>query len=400
MTENAFLSVLQRPKGYSAYRARSLKGWIERPLPVPFSGNRKALAITTHYLGIRPTIVPLKNVFLQSRKVFPSRPFGTMNNTFSAFNILFAITLCAATVSCSSGNKTSSTPAPEKFPSLTVPAMISDPAERLEYMVDHMWDAFTDPTRKKACDSLLVSGVSKEDVESQVGLYATILQRLSRDKAKESVGNLFKRIEACERADTSSNVFEVMTELMGKYLYDPNSPVRDEGLYYPFVMGLSESDFTSPGMKMAYAFDASMCELNDVGKKAADFKIKDRNGKVHSLYGIKAPYTLLFFTNPGCQNCKEIIEEIKANQNIDNLLSSGKLAIMNVYIDQDIDYWMEYSQVYPTTWTNGYDYGYAIRTDILYNVRAIPSLYLLDQDKNVILKDAPPERLFSKLLEL
>ncbi|MBQ6577301.1 MAG: DUF5106 domain-containing protein [Bacteroidales bacterium] len=323
-----------------------------------------------------------------------------MKTVIININIAFAVILCLTVSSCSSGNKAPAAPAPEKFPSLTVPGMITDQTERMDYMLDHMWDAFTDPSRKKACDSTLISGVSKEDVESQVGLYATILQNASRKKGEESVANLFRRIEACEKADTASNVFEGLTELITKYLYDPNSPVRDEGFYRPFAEGLSKSEFVSEGMRMAYAFDASMCALNGIGTKAADFKIKDRNGKIHSLFGTKAPYTLLFFTNPGCQNCKEIIEQIKGNQNIDNLISSGKLAVINVYIDQDLDYWMEYSKEYPSSWTNGYDYNYAIRTDVLYNVRAIPSLYLLDADKNVILKDAPPEILFPRLLEI
>ncbi|MBQ8069879.1 MAG: DUF5106 domain-containing protein [Bacteroidales bacterium] len=315
-------------------------------------------------------------------------------------NISLTLVAGALIASCAEGKKAPAPVTAETFPALTVPGMISDPTERVEYMVEHMWDAFTDPSRKKHCDSTMVSGVSKEDVESQVGLYATILQNVPRAKGEQSIAHLFNRIEACEKADTSSNVFEGMTELVTKYLYDPNSPVRDEGFYRPFAEGLSKSEFVSEGMKMAYAFDASMCALNAIGNKAADFRIKDRNGKTHSLYGIKAPHTLLFFTNPGCQNCKEIIEQLKSNQNISNLISSGKLAVMNVYIDQDIDYWKDYSKEYPSSWTNGYDYDYTIRTEVLYNVRAIPSLYLLDADKRVILKDAPPERLFPILMEL
>ena len=41
---------------------------------------------------------------------------------------------------------------------------------------------------------------------------------------------------------------------------------------------------------------------------------------------------------------------------------------------------------------NGYDPDYAIRTDRLYDVRAIPSLYLLDSEKTVLMKDAPTEK--------
>ena len=53
--------------------------------------------------------------------------------------------------------------------------------------------------------------------------------------------------------------------------------------------------------------------------------------------------------------------------------------------------------IYPETWYNGFDPDFVIRGDVLYNVRAIPSLYLLDKDKNVMMKDAVTERVIDFL---
>ena len=55
---------------------------------------------------------------------------------------------------------------------------------------------------------------------------------------------------------------------------------------------------------------------------------------------------------------------------------------------------------YPKEWINCYDPDYVIRTDTLYNIRAIPSLYLLDAQKRVVLKDATPERVIMFLNNL
>ena len=77
--------------------------------------------------------------------------------------------------------------------------------------------------------------------------------------------------------------------------------------------------------------------------------------------------------------------------------ASGRLAVVNVYIDQELDKWREYAAGYPSGWISGYDHNYIIRTDQLYSVRAIPSLYLLDSSKNVILKDAPQDKVFDFL---
>ena len=42
----------------------------------------------------------------------------------------------------------------------------------------------------------------------------------------------------------------------------------------------------------------------------------------------------------------------------------------------------------PNEWINGYDKGQLIDREKLYNVNAIPALYLLDKQKVVLVKDS------------
>ena len=56
--------------------------------------------------------------------------------------------------------------------------------------------------------------------------------------------------------------------------------------------------------------------------------------------------------------------------------------------------------IYPDEWYNGFDPDFVIRTDILYNVRASPSLYLLDKDKTVLMKDAVTDRVLNYLANI
>ena len=98
----------------------------------------------------------------------------------------------------------------------------------------------------------------------------------------------------------------------------------------------------------------------------------------------------------------EIINALKNTPQITSLISSGKVADLNIYIDEDLEAWRSYMPIYPEEWFNGFDPDFIIRTDVLYNVRAIPSLYLLDRDKNVIMKDAVTERVldfFNRFVE-
>ena len=242
--------------------------------------------------------------------------------------------------------------------------------------------------------------MTRQEVENSFGTYSAILWQTDVRKALKSVASLFARAEAIELRDTSSNVFETITFLAHKYFYDPNSPVRNEEFYLPFVEGLAHSPAVKEDMKPAYSYDASMCRLNRIGSPAADFSFTDLAGRRHTLYGVKSDYTLLFFSNPGCQSCKEITDALVSEPFIESMQASGRLAVVNVYIDQELDKWREYAAGYPSGWISGYDHNYIIRTDQLYSVRAIPSLYLLDSSKNVILKDAPQDKVFDFLRDI
>ena len=226
-----------------------------------------------------------------------------------------------------------------EFPAVEVPSMYTDRQERAAFAAGHFWDRFTDTTNVYACDSATVNGVPMEAVESQMGLFASLLGELPADAGARSVGRLYDRVDAFERKYPDSNVFEELGRLTRHYLYDPNSPVRNEDLYFYFVDRLGKSDLIDNGYRMGYEWDARMCSLNRVGTAAADFSFTDARGRVRTLYGVKAEYTVLIFGNPGCQACQEIMEDMESTPEVSALIASGRLQVVDVYIDQEIDDW-------------------------------------------------------------
>ncbi len=284
------------------------------------------------------------------------------------------------------------------FPDVSVPGMITEPRDVAEYVAMNLWNGIADPSRDYPCDSVLVSGVRKDAVEKKFGEWASILLMLPREKADKAVAGLYDKAVSCERKDSSSNVFETFNELVYKYFYDPNSPVRDEDSYHVYVKRLASYEGFEEVVRGKYEHETRMTGMNRAGTVAADFRFSDRKGKIYSLHAIKAPMTLLFFSNPGCNACMDIINVLKGESRIAGMIDSGHLAVLNIYIDEDLQAWKEYMPVYPEQWYNGFDPDMVLRNDSIYNIRAIPSLYLLDADKRVILKDAPENRLFEELI--
>ena len=74
--------------------------------------------------------------------------------------------LAVLAVSCSQGKKAEQFKA-LPFPDITLPALIQTQQDAAEYYAVHFWDLMTDPQRSFPSDSLLVSGVSRDDVEQK-----------------------------------------------------------------------------------------------------------------------------------------------------------------------------------------------------------------------------------------
>jgi hypothetical protein len=96
----------------------------------------------------------------------------------------------------------------------------------------------------------------------------------------------------------------------------------------------------------------------------------------------------------------QIINVLKGEPAIAQMIADKTLAVLNIYIDEDIQAWRSYMPIYPEEWYNGFDPDFVLRSNEIYAVRAIPSLYLLDNEKRVILKDAPENKLFNFLFRI
>lgn len=277
------------------------------------------------------------------------------------------------------------------FHAPTPPSITTDGEERLLWLLDHWWDDCFNQTGRT--DSASILGIARPEIEQALVEYIQMLNYVDLKKAQEIEKSWFGKLEKMqEKQAEGSKAFLRYTEMVAKYLYDPNSPYRDEDLFLPFVQGLAASHYTAADMRPGYAYQARMCALNQKGQLVPDFVFKDINGRTHNLFGIKAEYTMLFFSNPGCSACKEIIESLQNRPWLDGFIADKTLAVVNVYIDDEVEEWKSYEHNYPRNWICGYDPNGTIREEQIYDVRAIPSLYLLDKDKKVIMKDAPTEK--------
>lgn len=287
---------------------------------------------------------------------------------------LFIATICTISICLNSSckkleNKTSQ---PNKTPT------INEEKSQASYRVLHYWDSFD------FSDSIRIS---RPDITEKAFVdFLNILPPYDSITIRNSMKNMLQQAELQNSAN--NNAYFYMLKLCNHYLYDPNSPFRDEELYIPVLEYILQDKSSNETTKQQTEFDIKMILKNRLGSITSDITYTIASGSSSNLYAIESPYTILYFYNPDCNACKETTAFLKTSKSINDLLQNRKLSILAVYTDTDLTLWKKHLNEIPSNWIVGYDKGQQIEKLKLYELRAIPSLYLLDKDKRVLLKDA------------
>ncbi len=286
---------------------------------------------------------------------------------------------------------------PHNFPRVQPPAMLGQGTPALAYVAKNYWNPFIDSSVVFSQDTSFIGGVPKDQFFNAGREYAHIVNSIPLQEGIRAQTNFISRLIALHRSNPANTVFYTAVEYAEEVFYGVNSDYRNEELYLPIASALADFELIDPTTRARYAQEAINCSKNRIGTPAADFGYTTRNGKRSALYKTGGNATLIFFSNPGCTACKEIIETLDRSLLVQKLLSEEKLTIINIYIDEDLSEWYKYMPIYPEEWINCYNEDLKIKGENLYDIRAIPSLYLLDRDKRVILKDAPLHTLMDRL---
>ena len=138
-----------------------------------------------------------------------------------------------------------------------------------------------------------------------------------------------------------------------------------------------------------------MALKNRPGDVATDFTGVCRDGRSRRLSDIKAGYVLVYFNDPDCEDCRRMKELLSLSPVVNGLLESGRLKLLSVCVEGKTPAWEQAE--FPAGWMDGYDAGQRLTREQVYDLKAMPTLYLLDAEKRVILKDASFEQVEERL---
>lgn len=271
---------------------------------------------------------------------------------------------------------------PAELPLPAIPATLRTVPARAGYLLEHFWDAmdFRDTLRSH----------DRPFLEQNFANFASLFPHADTASLRPAVRRLMERAEA----DTAA--WFLVAEVAEKYLYEPNSPMLDEGAFILFLEEMLRSPLPDACEKVRPAYLLEAARKNRPGMRAADFAYTDRTGRVRTLHRTAGERLLLVFYDPDCGHCRETMEALRTDPLVGRLVAAGRLTVLALYAEGDRALWERTKGELPASWIAGFEGG-AIGERELYVLPAMPTLYLLDGEKRVVLKDASLPQLLAGL---
>lgn len=263
-----------------------------------------------------------------------------------------------------------------EFPYPQIPDVYQDVQVRARYLAEHYWDRFdfTDTTQLGNPDI----------VEQGFSNYLDFLPRFSKDIEQESIEIFARKAFANVH---SKACFEKLTE---HYLQDPQSPFRNDEVYQRLLLEMAKQPLFDETERERLTYKAKVAGMNLPGAQATNFTFIDRQGRRHELAEYQDRPVILYFNDPDCEVCHATTQKLAAQLPTD-------IQVLAIYTDTETDEWRKHPQPFPPAWTDGCSPEGEIVQQHLYDLPAMPTIYLLDKGNTVRLKDCTAEQLLEAL---
>ena len=225
--------------------------------------------------------------------------------------------------------------------------------------------------------------IESREAEERFARFLLGMAHQTPTQQAEQIGELLAKAE-------QNNATARFLTLAEKYLYDPNSPYRNDERYLLFLQYATTHQLADYTTNPRYQKHYAMVQKNRVGHKATDFPYTTQAGEKGHLYGVQSQYILLFFHDPNCEEC-QLVKQQLASQHA-HFAQKG-VQVVAVYIDDEVEAWQKAQ--YPSAWLSVY--APEIDKQDLYDIKALPTLYLLNTRKLVLLKDVRLEEVINYL---
>ena len=261
--------------------------------------------------------------------------------------------------------------------------VVTDSAFQYRYYRNHFWD-YTNLTDER----LLYSSF----LEPKVKQYMTQLTIQHPDSVIKAADHLVSLTQG------NKEMFRYVVNWVTNH-YETSNLMSSESVFVHMVDNYYTAD-------QAWWVDAAtLYRIQDrakilrpllIGKKIPNLVIKDFNDNFQNLHKAEGKYTILFFYDPDCGHCKKaapIMEEVRKKHVADGVEFWG-IALDLEDTEASRAAWKKFIEEKGLQeWVNVSDLEHRIPIKYTYDVRSTPTIIVVDENKEIILRRLGAEQL-------
>ncbi|MCM1517917.1 MAG: DUF5106 domain-containing protein [Pseudoflavonifractor sp.] len=253
------------------------------------------------------------------------------------------------------------------FPYPEIPDSIDNLYERSNYFVTHFWDKCDIKTAMK----------SPERLDSAFRDYISLMPHATADTVFTAIDRLYTSIGKNPEAVVA------IGRMAEAGLYDDTAEYWSDELYLRFIKPVIDNKKVKATDKMRFEHQARILSKSQEGMTAPDLSYTTRTGQKHDLKDHTGEFTILFFNDPGCDECSMMKLRLDADVKATEMQQNGRLKIISITPGEADADWKAAVDTYPAQW----EVGAAPDADSIYDLRRTPNLYFLDHNRRILAKN-------------
>lgn len=253
------------------------------------------------------------------------------------------------------------------FEYVQAPEEIEGIMEKSNYLMEHFWDPM---------DFKNATTLDQNALNHAFSVYVTPMRFAEKSKSLESVDKLIEKI-----SKNPTLLFQ-FTKAAEENLYGPRAEIWIDEVFLKFLQASLKNKKITGTRRDNYRRKAEILTRTTIGNPAEKFDFEDTEGGVQSYFPMSTP-TLIIFGDPTLADWRMSRMRMETNTALTRAADLGKINIIYI-VSKDVPDWKNDVANYPKSWK----IGYAPKIAEFYDIRTMPSAYVIGADAKLKLKNA------------
>lgn len=261
----------------------------------------------------------------------------------------------------------------------TAPDSVLTLNDRSNFLMNHFWDEMNFTTTK---------AVDQNALNDAFSVYVSAMRFADSEEARKSVDQILQRLQ-------KNPVLSIQfTRAAEESLYGPRAEVWSDGVYMRFLEAIIKNKKVSKDKKLRFIRHSELLKNSMVGATPPSFDYTTVKGS-RAHYHPNGVITVIEFGNPDCDECRFSKLKMETDVAFNNLIDRGLVNVLFIIPDAG-EGWEEEVNNYSSKW----HIGASDTVADLYDMRATPSIYVIDNHGKVAAKNITAEQAIAIVTEI